>query len=140
MKDFETLIQEAEQAHFSGWDFSWLRERWIESEPDWDYGALVLERIPAAQALLDMGTGGGEFLASLPSRPAQTCATEAYPPNLPVARARLEPLGIPVSHVDEVLERALVTMPEPISWTEEDDLASQPGHAAAAAGTPATAH
>ena len=47
---------------------------------------------------------------------------------------------IPVSHVDEVLERALVTMPEPITWTEEDDLASQPGHAAAAAGTPATAH
>ncbi len=47
---------------------------------------------------------------------------------------------IPVSHVDEVLERALVTMPEPISWTEEDDLASQPGNAAAAAGTTATAH
>ena len=47
---------------------------------------------------------------------------------------------IPVSHVDEVLERALVTMPEPITWTEEDDLASQPGAVAAAAGTKATAH
>ncbi len=41
---------------------------------------------------------------------------------------------IPVSHVDEVLERALVTMPEPIEWTEADDLASQPGAGAAAGG------
>ena len=47
---------------------------------------------------------------------------------------------IPVSHVDEVLERALVTMPEPISWTEEDDLASQPGNGQTPVGTTATAH
>ncbi len=33
---------------------------------------------------------------------------------------------VPVAHVDAVLERALVTMPEPIEWTEADDLASQP--------------
>ncbi|MDI1294627.1 MAG: endopeptidase La [bacterium] len=37
---------------------------------------------------------------------------------------------IPVSHVDEVLARALVTMPEAIAWTEEDDLAAQPSTAA----------
>ena len=41
-----------------------------------------------------MGTGGGEFLAMLPSRPAITCATESYPPNILVARKRLEPLGV----------------------------------------------
>ncbi len=35
---------------------------------------------------------------------------------------------IPVSHVDEVLARALVTPLEAISWTEEDDLAAQPVH------------
>jgi ATP-dependent Lon protease len=47
---------------------------------------------------------------------------------------------IPVSHVDEVLARALVTMPEAIEWTEADDLASQPTpHAAGAPATP-TAH
>ncbi|MGB3711864.1 MAG: S16 family serine protease, partial [Erythrobacter sp.] len=34
---------------------------------------------------------------------------------------------IPVSHVDQVLEHALVDLPEPIEWTEADDLASQPG-------------
>ena len=33
---------------------------------------------------------------------------------------------IPVSHVDEVLKRALVREPEAIEWTEADDLASQP--------------
>ena len=33
---------------------------------------------------------------------------------------------IPVSHVDEVLERALVSAPVAIDWTEADDLASQP--------------
>ncbi len=33
---------------------------------------------------------------------------------------------IPVSHVDEVLERALTERLEPIEWSEADDLASQP--------------
>ena len=37
---------------------------------------------------------------------------------------------VPVAHVDQVLERALVTMPEAIDWSEADDLASQPGGAA----------
>ncbi|MEO1489843.1 MAG: endopeptidase La [Pseudomonadota bacterium] len=34
---------------------------------------------------------------------------------------------IPVSHVDQVLEHALVDLPAPIEWSEADDLASQPG-------------
>ncbi|SDA28824.1 endopeptidase La [Sphingomonas sp. NFR15] len=33
---------------------------------------------------------------------------------------------VPVSHVDEVLRLALTAPIEPISWTEEDDLAAQP--------------
>ena len=33
---------------------------------------------------------------------------------------------VPVEHVDEVLERALVRQPERIEWSEADDLASQP--------------
>ncbi|WP_022682620.1 endopeptidase La [Sphingobium bisphenolivorans] len=36
---------------------------------------------------------------------------------------------VPVSHVDEVLARALVSTPEAIAWTEEDDLAAQPNPA-----------
>ncbi|XUU62059.1 endopeptidase La [Erythrobacter sp. HA6-11] len=47
---------------------------------------------------------------------------------------------IPVAHVDAVLEHALTSMPEPIEWTEKDDLASQPhGVAETSPGTP-TAH
>jgi ATP-dependent Lon protease len=39
---------------------------------------------------------------------------------------------VPVSHVDEVLERALAGPLAPIEWTEADDLASQPGPPAVA--------
>tara|TARA_R110000868_G_scaffold16872_19_gene74752 strand:+ start:1192 stop:3588 length:2397 start_codon:yes stop_codon:yes gene_type:complete len=35
---------------------------------------------------------------------------------------------VPVSHVDEVLARALMSVPEAIAWTEEDDLAAQPSN------------
>jgi hypothetical protein len=43
-----------------------------------------------------MGTGGGERLAQLPSPPRLTVATEAWKPNVPVAAARLRPLGMAV--------------------------------------------
>ena len=47
---------------------------------------------------------------------------------------------VPVSHVDDVLALALVSRPEPIEWTEADDLASQPTTTIAAAIVPPTAH
>ncbi|QYU69129.1 endopeptidase La [Leptolyngbya sp. 15MV] len=47
---------------------------------------------------------------------------------------------VPVSHVDEVLARALTDMPVAIEWTEADDLASQPAPTPSPAGGPATAH
>ncbi|HCJ80306.1 MAG TPA: endopeptidase La [Erythrobacter sp.] len=36
---------------------------------------------------------------------------------------------VPVAHVDEVLAHALCSVPNPIEWTEADDLAAQPDHA-----------
>ena len=33
---------------------------------------------------------------------------------------------ISVSHVDQVLENALVDLPQAIEWSDSDDLASQP--------------
>ena len=93
---FEQLIEEALAHDFSGWDFSWLRGRWEEAEPSWNYRQLVLERLEQVDALLDMGTGGGEFLASLGRLPDITWATESYPPNIPIARQRLAPLGVRV--------------------------------------------
>ena len=48
---------------------------------------------------------------------------------------------IPVSHVDEVLARALIEPLVPIEWSEADDLASQPGPIGPGGTTaPATAH
>ena len=47
---------------------------------------------------------------------------------------------IPVAHVDEVLARALVSAPEAIAWTEEDDLAAQPNPAPGRDGDAALRH
>jgi SAM-dependent methyltransferase len=46
---------------------------------------------------VDLGTGGGERLSRLADAfPGRMFATEAYPPNFEIARARLEPLGVTV--------------------------------------------
>ena len=47
---------------------------------------------------------------------------------------------VPVSHVDEVLARALMSVPEAIAWTEEDDLAAQPSNGTGRDGDPALRH
>ncbi len=93
---FEKLMQEAWRQEFAGWDFSYLSGRMVETPPSWDYRKIVLDRIRSAQSLLDLDTGGGEFLASLQPFPPLACATEGYPPNVPIAQARLEPLGVKV--------------------------------------------
>ncbi len=94
--DFDQLVAEALAASFAGWDFSWLEGRWIDSPPPWDYRQRVLATLPGIQSLLDMGTGGGELLASLAPLPPDTWATENHAPNMPIARGRLEPLGVHV--------------------------------------------
>jgi SAM-dependent methyltransferase len=93
---FDELIDEAVSAPFSGWDFSWLASRSTSGSLPWSYSREVSRRAEAASAMLDMGTGGGERLSRLSPRPQRTVATEAWPPNVPVAAARLRPLGIPV--------------------------------------------
>jgi SAM-dependent methyltransferase len=96
MTTFEELLTEAEQQPFSGWDFAWLNNRWEEHKVSWDYRQKILAQFPSAATLLDMGTGGGEFLASLPTLPAKTFATESYTPNVALAKTRLGALGIEV--------------------------------------------
>src|SRR5215210_1624499 len=103
-RDFDRLITEAEGRPLAGWDFSWLGER-MQTEPlPWDFDALVDGRARAAPDLLDLGTGGGEWLSSLPYRPPRTVATEAWPSNVAVAAARLAPLGIDVVQVEPARE------------------------------------
>jgi SAM-dependent methyltransferase len=62
----------------------------------WDFRDMVQSVASQAGSLLDMGTGGGEFLATVDPRPAVTAATEAYQPNWSVAAQRLLPLGVAV--------------------------------------------
>lgn len=95
---YEELIHEALTTSFEGWDFAIFDGRVTDDGTvPWDYASIVRDRLPKATALLDLGTGGGELLASLTPLPPRTAATETYSPNLPVARARLQPLGIEVT-------------------------------------------
>jgi SAM-dependent methyltransferase len=93
---FDKLISEAWKHEFSGWDFVYISKRMLQNEPSWHYHRLVLEKIKTANSLLDLDTGGGEFLFSLQPLPQHTFATEAYPPNVPIAKSRLGPLGVQV--------------------------------------------
>lgn len=99
---FEEHVQEAEAVHLRGWDFQWLNARTREEALPWDYQEIVLERKLHAAAMLDIGTGGGEFLSGLAPFPPLTCATEGYPPNVILAKERLEPLGIHVADVSAI--------------------------------------
>lgn len=102
---FEAQIQMGLNQSMRGWDFSWLNERTREEPLPWDYRAEVLARLGGVESLLDIGTGGGEFFSSLflppfsQPVPPFTWAVEGYPPNVPVAKANLEPLGIGVAVV-----------------------------------------
>ena len=98
---FNTLVAEALAHDFSGWDFSWSAGRWQEENPPWDYATIVRRRLVDARRLLDMDTGGGEILADLAPLPAESVAIERYPPNIAVAKARLEPLDVKVVTPDD---------------------------------------
>ena len=100
MSEFDDLVAEAMAAPVAGWDFSWMRGRSTTQPPPWNYEEIVAKRAAGARAMLDMGTGGGEVLAGLAARAPVTIATEAWAPNVPVATARLAPLGIEVVQVD----------------------------------------
>lgn len=68
--------------------------------PGWHYTTLVCAHAERSPDLLDLGTGGGEWLAALPCRPARVAATEGYAPNFPIAAARLRPLGVEIVAAD----------------------------------------
>jgi SAM-dependent methyltransferase len=101
-KLFELFLAEADPP-FSGWDFSFITgtRRMVEAPLSWSYTSKIVPKLLHANSLLDMGTGGGEFLSRLRPLPSHTFATEGYPPNIPIARSRLEPLGIQVLEVTD---------------------------------------
>ena len=99
--DSYALWKKEEQASFSGWDFSYIRSRFKEEKPSWDYIEEAKKLVKNATAVLDMGTGGGENFSKLGPFPKRTIATEGWLPNVPLARKKLEPLGVKVVAVDE---------------------------------------
>ncbi len=82
-------------AHIQGWDFLHIQGRY-EAEQDlpWDYRAIVRNHLTPDLKLLDVDTGGGEFLLSLRHSFSRTSATEGYPPNVEMCKKVLLPLGI----------------------------------------------
>lgn len=106
-RSFDDLIAEAESHPTEGWDFSWLGTRFEPSSLPWDFEAMVVEHARRSPNMLDMGTGGGEWLSALPYRPPRTMATESWPSNVLVARKRLGPLGIDVVEVESAPESVL---------------------------------
>ncbi|WP_435206937.1 class I SAM-dependent methyltransferase [Micromonospora sp. bgisy143] len=123
----EELIAEAAAAPVDGWGFEWLAGRATEERPPWGYARLVGERMARTHAALDVDTGGGEVLAETPYPPKVLVATEAWPPNVPVARRNLRPLGATVVAVapdsalpfrDDAFDLVVSRHPVRTDWAE----------------------
>lgn len=94
-------LQEEEQAHIHGWDFSHISGRYEEEQDlPWNYREIVRHYRRSEQKLLDVETGGGEFLLSLNHPCCNLAATENYPPNVELCKKKLLPLGIDFREAD----------------------------------------
>jgi SAM-dependent methyltransferase len=100
-RTFDDLVAEGSAVPVEGWDFSWFDGRATEERPPWGYARLMAERMSRAEAALDVQTGGGEVLATVPQAPPTLVATESWPPNVAVAAQSLRPLGGSVVQVPD---------------------------------------
>lgn len=96
LKQLKEYLLKEEQAVFQGWDFRYLDGRTETQALSWDYRERVNYYRTSGQSILDMDTGGGEFLLTLGHPYERTCVTEGWEPNLILCRERLGPLGITV--------------------------------------------
>lgn len=92
-RTFEDLVAEGDAVPVEGWDFSWFDGRATEERPPWGYSRLLAARMRIVGRALDIETGGGEVLASIPRGPDLLIATESWRPNLAIARRTLAGLG-----------------------------------------------
>ena len=142
MSRFEDLLAEGESVPVEGWDFSWFaagraggskHPRAIEERPPWGYARLLGQRMAAlagvpGAAALDLQTGGGEVLATIPAGPPTLVATESWPPNIAVAERNLAPLGARVVPVpgpgsdlpfpDDSFDLVVSRHPVTVRWDE----------------------
>ena len=94
-KLIEQWKNEESIAHIHGWDFSHIEGRYAEQgDLPWDYRAVIGEYLRPERSLLDIDTGGGEFLLSLNHPYENTAAMENYLPNVELCKKVLFPLGI----------------------------------------------
>ena len=93
-------LHEEEIAHIHGWDFSHLDGRYEQEALSWDFREIIQRYRKDGMKLLDMDTGGGEFLLSLHHPYENTAATEGYPPNVALCKEVLLPLGIDFREAD----------------------------------------
>ena len=126
-RTFEDLVAEAEAVSVDGWDFSWLTGRATEERPPWGYARAMADRMALATAALDIQTGGGEVLASVPRLPPLTVATESWPPNIAKAAALLRPRAAavvadrdepPLPFADGVFDLVVSRHPVKAWWAE----------------------
>jgi len=87
-------LREENCAQIHGWDFSHIEGRYEQGNLPWDYRSVVKEILKPEHCILDMDTGGGEFLLSLGHPCEHISATEGYAPNVELCREKLLPLGI----------------------------------------------
>lgn len=104
MSTFRDLLAEGEAVPTEGWDFSWFTGRATEQRPSWGYARLLADRAARSEALLDVQTGGGEVLATVPLAPPVVAATESWAPNLEIARRNLEPFGATVVRAEDTAD------------------------------------
>lgn len=95
MKLLNLWLNEEKAAYIKGWDFSHIRNRYKEEEDfPWDFFDVIKTYLRESDYLLDMETGGGEFLLSFNHNPNLSAAIEGYEPNIKICEERLLPLGI----------------------------------------------
>ena len=69
--------EEESIAHIHGWDFSHISGRYTQQDHlPWDYRETILGHLTPEMKLLDIDTGGGEFLLTLNHPFHNTSATE----------------------------------------------------------------
>lgn len=126
-RTYDDLVAEADAVSVAGWDFSWLDGRATEERPAWGYQRVMGERLAAAEAALDIQTGGGEVLAGASQRPRLMVATESWPPNVAQATRLLHPLGVvvvadadepPLPFADAAFDLVVSRHPVTVWWEE----------------------
>ncbi|HHU53361.1 MAG TPA: class I SAM-dependent methyltransferase [Clostridiaceae bacterium] len=100
-KLYQEWKNEEKIAHIQGWDFSHIADRYVEEDSlPWNFKSVIKNYLTDEMQLLDMETGGGEFLLGLNHPYSNTSAIEGWKPNVEFCNNKLLPLGIDFREAD----------------------------------------